>query len=148
MKRLFLFFICLIIINCSLYLDESKIPKFNSVSEVNIWVHSNIIYVTDIKNYNYYDYWASPQEVIDKMSGDCEDHAILMMKICADQFGFLGDLIIISNDGRDHALVKINNKYYDPTAGNNELTVDFSSVKDTLVLDYNFTMMIAGVKRN
>lgn len=44
---------------------------------VNDYVNNNILYATDILNWNSMDYWATPKETISKMAGDCEDFVFL-----------------------------------------------------------------------
>ena len=48
-----------------------------TVSEINVWVNKNITYVEDRVLYDKADYWATPEETMEKEAGDCEDIAIL-----------------------------------------------------------------------
>lgn len=48
-------------------------------ARVNRWVNQNIAYQADDRNYGLRDYWAGAAETLERMSGDCEDYAILKM---------------------------------------------------------------------
>lgn len=43
-----------------------------------LWVQDNIEYKSDIKNYGVSEWWTTPTETLDRMSGDCEDGAFLI----------------------------------------------------------------------
>lgn len=51
-------------------------PK-TTVSDINTWCNHNIEYVPDRILYDKQDYWATPEETLEKGAGDCEDIAIL-----------------------------------------------------------------------
>ena len=48
-----------------------------SVAEINKWINQNIQYVSDVILHGKEDYWASPEETLERGAGDCEDIAIL-----------------------------------------------------------------------
>lgn len=43
-----------------------------------MWVQDNIEYKSDIENYGRTEWWTTPMETLDRMSGDCEDGAFLI----------------------------------------------------------------------
>lgn len=48
-----------------------------SIDEINHWVNRNIQYVEDSILHGKEDYWATPEETLERGAGDCEDIAIL-----------------------------------------------------------------------
>ena len=46
------------------------------------WVHDNVSYVSDIKQYRTTEYWATPSETLKNGLGDCEDGAVLIYCLC------------------------------------------------------------------
>lgn len=46
------------------------------------YVKNNIKYKGDINSWNTTEYWQTPQETLDRLTGDCEDGAILMYILC------------------------------------------------------------------
>ncbi len=59
------------LVSLSLLSEEEKINKLNS------YINNFFQYSEDINVWNEVDYWATPLELFGKMSGDCEDLAIL-----------------------------------------------------------------------
>lgn len=59
----------------------------SSISEqlrhVSVSVNSMIAYKTDDQNHDRTDYWSTPNEILGRSSGDCEDYAILKMAVLA-----------------------------------------------------------------
>lgn len=47
------------------------------ISNINRFVNAKIRYNDDIKIWSEKDYWATPKETLSKLTGDCEDYAIL-----------------------------------------------------------------------
>lgn len=67
------------------YLNRAGVTEGMEAMEifarVNRWVNQSIAYVADDVNYGQRDYWASAAETLSKMSGDCEDYAVLKMHL-------------------------------------------------------------------
>lgn len=80
-------------------------------ARVNRWVNRNIAYHTDDSNYGVRDYWAGAAETLERMSGDCEDYAILKMQmlraagIRADRIKLM--LLRDLAGNRDHAFLVV-----------------------------------------
>ena len=51
------------------------------VRSVNVLVNRYVAYRRDIDNYGVIDHWATPREMLERRSGDCEDYAILKMAL-------------------------------------------------------------------
>lgn len=59
------------------------------------------------------DYWQTPKQTYDYETGDCEDYCILFMQLVFE-LNYNPELIIIILDNDiQHAVVKIENNYYD-----------------------------------
>jgi len=64
----------------SFILDAVKDKNFSDkLAFVNSGVNQLIAYRKDIDTYGKTDYWASPEEILQRRAGDCEDFAILKM---------------------------------------------------------------------
>lgn len=64
----------------SFILDAVKSKNFSDkLAFVNSGVNQLIAYRKDIDTYGKIDYWASPEEILKRRAGDCEDFAILKM---------------------------------------------------------------------
>jgi hypothetical protein len=65
---------------------DKQIPDCNSYDEQVLsclnWVRNNIVYKGDLKSWEMAEYWQTYRETLDKMSGDCEDGAILLYVLC------------------------------------------------------------------
>ncbi len=48
------------------------------ITDILRWVQKNITYTGDIKSWKMSEYWQTPQETLQKGTGDCEDGAILI----------------------------------------------------------------------
>jgi hypothetical protein len=105
----------LFLLSCSLAGNYS-IPDFNSLDEANKWIWKNIEYESDDENYGYTEFWAKPEQVLERKRGDCEDMAILLLYIAKTQFNYEGKLVSISlRDYKNfHAITSISSQYYDP----------------------------------
>ena len=59
----------------------------SSISEqlrhVSVSVNSMVAYKTDDQNHGRTDYWSTPNEILGRSSGDCEDYAVLKMAVLA-----------------------------------------------------------------
>lgn len=65
---------------------EKQINNYNSHDKqalvVRQWVEDNIEYVGDKELWDTVEYWATPEETLEKGRGDCEDGAILAYVLC------------------------------------------------------------------
>jgi predicted transglutaminase-like cysteine proteinase len=91
------------------------------LARVNRWVNQHVAYVADDINYGERDYWASAAETLSKMSGDCEDYAVLKMHMVrAAGFGADRVKLMLLRDlagNRDHAFLVV-------TTPNGEVVLD------------------------
>lgn len=94
----------------------SKIDPLKALSAANSYINS-VKYVSDEKNYNSEDYWATPTEFF-KNGGDCEDYAIAKYFLLI-QSGFDPRTMYISvgrnikrNEIHAVLIVKVNNEFY------------------------------------
>jgi hypothetical protein len=103
-----------IIFSCTInYQEKLNVPEFNNIEESYKWIKYNIKYEDDIVQFGKNNYWQYPEETLNNKKGDCEDRAILLLKICEQQFNIKGELVAFSkNDNEGHMTVKINNNYY------------------------------------
>jgi predicted transglutaminase-like cysteine proteinase len=81
-------------------------------------VHDRIRYVTDDQLYGVSDYWATPNETLQRGAGDCEDVAILKMALLqklgfnpADMFLTVGYDLALRN-GHAVLVVRLNGHFY------------------------------------
>ncbi len=51
--------------------------------QILVWVKQNLKYMSDKELYGQVEYWATPDETIEKSSGDCEDGSILIFVLAA-----------------------------------------------------------------
>ena len=84
------------------------IPDYQSINE---WVHDNVDYVADVDHEV-----KTPLETLTE-GGDCEDLAILLLKMVKDEYRVRGRLVVYQMDEyTKHAIVEFD-QYYDPTNG-------------------------------
>lgn len=97
------------------------------------WVHDNIDYKYDTE-----DMWQPPEVTTELKTGDCEDMALLMLRMVYDSYGIKGKLVTIRADGTDevHAIVEYD-IYYDPT---NNVSYEKPEQDIVYVLSYNTAM--------
>jgi hypothetical protein len=93
--------------------------QFSSLQTLCTWIRQDIRYDSDVNLWGFSEYWASPEQTLEKKAGDCDDDAILFMYFAhtrnlADDPELLGVQITPSVG---HALVKVDDEYYDPTNG-------------------------------
>lgn len=88
--------------------------KFNSIDEVAIYVRINVEYKLDIDHFGVSEYWANPEYTSQKMIGDCDDKAILLMAIIYKELGIESELVS-SDEVGGHATVLVGNTIYFPT---------------------------------
>ena len=86
--------------------------ELDSLADITAFVNT-LSYKSDPDNYGKAEYWAAPQEFIDRGCGDCEDFAILVMYF-ADKIGYSTELVGIATVNGFHALVRLNGKLYEP----------------------------------
>lgn len=56
-------------------------PLLRKAKAVNAQVNAYVAYRRDADTYGVIDYWATPQEILKRRAGDCEDYAILKMAL-------------------------------------------------------------------
>lgn len=78
---------------------SGKRTWIDRLEAVNLGVNRDVRYSEDQSLYGKLDYWASPDEAIERMAGDCEDAAILKMAILTSS-GFPKDKMFLTI-GRD-----------------------------------------------
>lgn len=116
MKRVFiLFFLIIVFMSCEL---EFKSDDSWYEWEIMNLVHDTIEYVPDSVNFGYAEYWQSPEQTRITKKGDCEDFSIYMLSLL--EYGYLYGYN--TKAGGQHAVVKINNKFFDPVL--NQYSVD------------------------
>ena len=78
------------------------------------WVVNNVVYKEDVEG----NYWQSPEETYNLRTGDCEDLSIMFMYLACSCIGCKPELCIVNTLGmQGHAVVKIDDYYYDVTRG-------------------------------
>jgi predicted transglutaminase-like cysteine proteinase len=60
---------------------EPHSAEFDKVKAVNAWVNRHVAFVEDRRLYGKSDYWATADETLRRMRGDCEDFAILKYQL-------------------------------------------------------------------
>lgn len=94
---------------CAAYIIPT--PAFDSLEEIGDWVKETIEYIPDDPGE---DDWQTPRETLARGAGDCEDRAILWMKLAYDNLGIEAELIGI-DIGYNHAYTRIGDEYWDLT---------------------------------
>jgi hypothetical protein len=124
--------------------DDSGITFPPSLTGLCSWVASDVSYATDLEQWGYSEYWASPEQTFSTRRGDCEDKAILFMYLARtgglDPAPELAALRM--SDTMGHAVVRVGDSVYDPTYGT---WGPWSSVSQPVmyVLNYGETMYAA-----
>ena len=54
-------------------------PNDTRIYKVETWVRKNVAYQSDKKQFNMNERWTLPMETLQRLKGDCEDGAILIM---------------------------------------------------------------------
>ena len=117
-------------------------------------VYTQVIYMTDIEQFDRTEYWQTPKETWESKKGDCEDKAILFMYLIKKCFPELNPVLYCYNadDVFRHALIYLPSKlqYMDPTISNIQRPMDITQPPTIYiykyvyaVLDYESTMQIA-----
>jgi len=124
-----------VLIGCSLELTE------NNYEGIMNNIFSNLNAVHDEKSN-----WKTPEETIEE-GGDCEDYALLMLKIVKDTYDVKGELVIIEYydgilEGKCHAITLFEGRYYDPMFNISYISLpDYSKV--FMKLSYDIAMFLA-----
>lgn len=102
------------IMSCELFMFGSAYPEidvsFDTVKDAWIWVSWNVVYEQDPENI-----WQFPQTTYWRKRGDCEDRAMLLAYFF-EEMGIPTDIIIYDAGDYNHAIVRANNIYYEPSA--------------------------------
>jgi hypothetical protein len=91
--------------------------SFPSLQGLCIWTAQSVLYDTDIDQWGYSEYWASPEQTFASRKGDCDDKAILFMYLARSAHLAADPLLVavLKPGNVGHALVRIDSMYYDPT---------------------------------
>lgn len=112
------------------------------------FVHYEITYESDMESYGVSDYWQTAEWTRIRKKGDCEDSCILFMKICYDNLEYNSQLVAVREKNRKnapyHAIVKLDNKYWDVTANCSYEKKEIKSMYNILITySYDRTMYYA-----
>ncbi len=117
----------------------------NDLREAYSWVICNVCYKDDVEG----NYWQSPEETYKCKTGDCEDLSIMFMYL-AHCTGINPELCLVNTfDMLGHAIVRIDNYYYDPSCEFDgwEISLNFVWYSEPYaVLNYGETMWRAYTK--
>lgn len=113
MKKLLILLI-VILSGCELFIDLFPVPVYDfdppglkeqvdkTLAEgksgadvldiISGWVHKNIKYITDYKGHGTIDSWQTPEETYHRLSGDCEDRALLFAYLAKRYYG--GNIVL------------------------------------------------------
>ncbi len=118
--------------------------SFATLDSLCSWVSTNVVYATDLDQWGYSEYWASPEQTFDARRGDCEDKAILFMYLAhAENLALDPEMAALRMSATlGHAVVRIGDSVYDPTYGTSG---PWSSVGQPVmfVLNYGETIYVA-----
>ena len=128
---LFVVFLCS---SCTYYFytsDGYRVPVIHSEAEAIYWIDHHISYESDKVLYGCSDYWASPDEVLSKSAGDCEDMAILYLVMFYENLGYEGTLNVVTKgpltiDSIGHAYGSANGYDYYLVSGYTNLCERYS----------------------
>lgn len=103
-------------------IGHNGIPIVSSYEEAASWVEGHIKYSSDEELYNLDDYWASPEETLEKGKGDCEDIVALYLRIVYESLGEKGTAHITQiPDGRYHMMASVNDFSFYGIKGEKEI---------------------------
>ena len=71
------------------------------------YIQENFTYISDYQNYGIRDFWAYPDETISRMSGDCEDYAILEKSVV--DYVYKNTKVVKVMTQPNHAYVSVDN---------------------------------------
>ena len=129
MKYLLFLFILFILFTAGCeYCSEIKVGKMydyhfendiqvHSIRDALDYVHNNYEHISDLKLYGIKDYWALPEEFYFNKAGDCEDFSTKFMYLLKEKLNIDSKLIIADLYEYTHAMVLVNDRYYDPYYG-------------------------------
>jgi hypothetical protein len=80
--------------------QDNIIETFTWIDQIGLWIHQNISYKTDDQHY-----WQLPDETLNLKTGDCADMVILHLYLAKTKLNMEMNMIIISNDSSQHALI-------------------------------------------
>lgn len=140
-----------LLVSCETQFDKIDLPEelydCKNHNDIRNWLIENIKYVKDMDNYGGREYWAAPEETLEKRKGDCEDFAILYGYLCKVLLN-KNIFVIIARSYCDcaegHAFNKINGRYKDPQGGR----LDEFLTNDYYLIEYNFDFIYSLVKNN
>lgn len=90
---------------------------FGERADVISWVAENIEYLPDDESLEGKQYWQTPQETLDRRTGDCEDFVVLDVALLHD-IGIESFAVMISSeDGDHHVILKVGNDFYAAQTG-------------------------------
>lgn len=95
-------------------------PSFATLDQAILFCKYQIKSECDYVTYGYSDYWASPDETLKNMQGDCEDIATLFAYIAHSQFNHEPEIILEKINKDLHAYVRIENRNYFFISGKSE----------------------------
>jgi hypothetical protein len=98
------------------------------------WVYDYVTY-TAVDGEN----WQTPDETLEKGTGDCEDFALLLMRIVYDTYHVKGWLIAYDTGKSFHAVAEFDG-YYDATGGRR---VDIDPAAIVRIWTYDEAMLVA-----
>lgn len=115
MKKIILL---LLLFSCALPLsNDYEFPKVYCLEDLNFLIKHKIEYVRGYKGdiIEYFDNRQTPYTTWETKKGNCADKALLFIDQANKQFGYEGNFLCIDGPNGYHAIVRINNKFYDPT---------------------------------
>ena len=118
--------------------DDSEMRKINVV---NTWFNE-IRYMSDQKNYNQSDYWATPYEFVGRDAGDCEDYVIAKyytLKALGVDINRMKFTYVVYRDRRGKEISHMVLSYFK--------VPNPKSQEDILILDNNNRLVLPASKR-
>jgi len=103
MKNLFIIFVIILCVSCSLEQDNFyDFPEWNNKTEL-YWIMKSVKYTPDLETWGG-DYWQTPKETWELKTGDCEDLAILWIDQIYIKYGYKSEFRMgLSYDNIWHA---------------------------------------------
>ena len=148
MKKLIFLFLLIFVTSCS-FDYAFCIPEIDSIEDTFKWVSLNITSKADES-----EYWQTPDETMELLTGDCEDQAILLMYLIYKNTGIKSEMCIVQlkTEGKVnsyHAIVKCEDVLYDcpcRSYGNLDYLLLYRDSYTVLYYhSYNSTMRLAGI---
>lgn len=142
-----------ILMSCSMPMDYANfdnllkdVPYFSTMEEAWSWVDYNIHYKYD-PIVGLWDAWQTPEETLEKRTGDCEDFSILLMYFIY-ALGEDSSLILCTYDGNPHVIIKYKGQYLEPQVYGKYYTENDSAIKIVGVLasSYEAALYVSTVK--